>query len=197
MSNLTLRRLQNTNSSSNPRRNHPHPPASSPQQATSERPQNTPNKAWLQRILVIFNVFFLVLVSKLLPAAPLPAKASKQQSEAKFSGNPTQQTLNPWQDKGFLGCFLIFKYCQGKSAPFNHCYELHTILENHKQGNPDFSFSTFVLFHSSGRTKFPAVPNTHSVPQTPPRAGTQLCQLRPTGPHFSHPSLTFQKNAVS
>ncbi|KAL2296674.1 hypothetical protein Nmel_016010 [Mimus melanotis] len=53
-------------------RNHPHLPhlpASSAQQATSERPQNTPNKAWLQRILVIFNVFFLGLVSKLLPGS--------------------------------------------------------------------------------------------------------------------------------
>lgn len=38
----------------------------SAQQATSETPQNNPTKAWLQRILVIFNVFFLVLVSKLL-----------------------------------------------------------------------------------------------------------------------------------
>lgn len=67
-----------------------------------------------------------------------------------------------YEIKAFLGCFLIFKqsadhvsscYCPEKSAPFKQCYLLHTALENHKQGNSNFSFTTFLLlFHSSWRT---------------------------------------------
>lgn len=148
------------------------------------RPQDTPNKALLQRIWFIFTVFFLVLSSTLLLCSShykSPVKASKYTLKAKLSWDPIQQTLNLYEINAFsVGVFCFFfkkqsaehlssRYCPGKPSPMKVVSTSHSSLKTTRNeartSSPPFcSFFTAPEGRSHAQ-KFPQVFNTHEFPQ--------------------------------